>query len=296
MKKIKLGRLLERILKWVAAFILLLVTGILGSQVWRAIAEAQEPGYDAGGWEVFGVVYAMAIIIPVSSLLALFGNIKAIKSSPLRIWTLSSQVLMCGGYLVYSFVTWEGYFAIPKNPEVMSSSENTLSKQREANGYWEYFHENGALKSKGNYEDGKLEGLWGFYNENGVIRERVTYKNNLRHGAHETFYDSGELRWKRNFKNGELHGSWKTYFKNGRLGIVSNWENGTELNQTKFTYYENGQLKGRAEFKGDDFNGLREEYHENSQLKQTGSYQDGKPTGLWKLFDEEGNLTKTTEY
>ena len=296
MKKIKLGRLLERILKWVAAFILLLVTGILGSQVWRAIAEAQEPGYDAGGWEVFGVVYAMAIIIPVSSLLALFGNIKAIKSSPLRIWTLSSQVLMCGGYLVYSFVTLEGYFAIPKNPEVMNSSENTLSKQREANGYWEYFHENGALKSKGNYEDGKLEGLWGFYNENGAIRERVTYKNNLRHGAHETFYDSGELRWKRNFKNGELHGSWKTYFKNGRLGIVSNWENGTELNQTKFTYYENGQLKGRAEFKGDDFNGLREEFHENSQLKQTGSYQDGKPTGLWKLFDEEGNLTKTTEY
>ena len=296
MKKIKLGRLLKRILKWVAAFILLLVTGVLGSQVWRAIAEAQEPGYDAGGWEVTGVIFAMYFIIPVSSFLALFGNIKRIKSSPLRIWTVSSQVLMLTCVLVYSFVTLGGYFAIPKNPEVMSSSENTLSKQREANGYWEYFHENGALKSKGNYEDGKLEGLWGFYNENGVIRERVTYKNNLRHGTHETFHDSGESLWKRNFKNGELHGSWKTYFKNGRLGIVSNWENGTELNQTKFTYYENGQLKGRAEFKGDDFNGLRDEFHENGQLKQTGNYQDGKPTGLWKLFDEEGNLTKTTEY
>ena len=152
MKKIKLGRLLERILKWVAAFILLLVTGILGSQVWRAIAEAQEPGYDAGGWEVFGVVYAMAIIIPVSSLLALFGNMKAIKSSPLRIWTLSSQVLMCGGYLVYSFVTLGGYF--PKNPEVMSSSENTLSKERESNGYWEYFHENGKIQSSICYKEG----------------------------------------------------------------------------------------------------------------------------------------------
>ena len=137
--------LLKRILKWLTAFILLLVTGVLGSQVWRAIAEAQEPGYDAAGFEIFGVVYAMAIIIPVSSLLALFGNMKAIKSSPLRIWTLSSQVFMGVGYLVYSFIT----FAIPKNPEPISISEHAVHNQVTANGYWEYYHENGGIESKG---------------------------------------------------------------------------------------------------------------------------------------------------
>ena len=52
----------------------------------------------------------------------------------------------------------------------------------------------------------------------------------------------------------------------------------------------------RAEFKSDDFNGLREEFHENGELKQTGSYQDGKPIGIWKEFDEEGNLTRSDEF
>ena len=55
-------------------------------------------------------------------------------------------------------------------------------------------------------------------------------------------------------------------------------------------------MKSRAEFKGDDFNGLREDFHENGQLKQTGSYQDGKPIGIWKQFDEEGNITRSEEF
>ncbi|SVC52140.1 uncharacterized protein METZ01_LOCUS304994, partial [marine metagenome] len=102
--------------------------------------------------------------------------------------------------------------------------------------------------------------------------------------------DTGELLWKRNFKNGKLHGSWNSYYKDGRIRIESNWENGTELNQTRFTYYENGQLSGRAEFKGDEFNGLIEEFHENGQLKETGNTKEGKQVGVWKRFDEEGNL------
>jgi len=199
--------LLKRILKWLTAFILLLVTGVLGSQVWRAIAEAQEPGYDAAGFEIFGVVYAMAIIIPVSSLLALFGNMKAIKSSPLRIWTLSSQVFMGVGYLVYSFIT----FAIPKNPEPISISEHAVHNQVTANGYWEYYHENGGIESKGHYKDGKPEGLWEFYYETGDIKQRGTYKNGRKDGTEELYYDYyGEIRKIENSieKDTDILGEW----------------------------------------------------------------------------------------
>ena len=82
----------------------------------------------------------------------------------------------------------------------------------------------------------------------------------------------------------------------GTSPSLTRWRAGKELNQTRFMYYEGGQLMGRAEFKGDDFNGLREEFHENGELKQTGSYQDGKPIGIWKEFDEEGNLTRSDEF
>ena len=167
------------------------------------------------------------------------------------------------------------------------------SKSHKRNGLYEEFYENGQLKETGNYQDGKQDGLWEFYRENGNIRERVTYRNDLMHGTHETFYDSGEINWKRNYKDEALHGRWESFFKDGKTNILSNWKNGIELNQTRFAYYKNGQLKGKADFKGDKLNGLYEEFYENGQLKETGNYQDGKQDGLWESFDKEGNLTRT---
>ena len=170
---------------------------------------------------------------------------------------------------------------------------NILSDRRKANGYWEFYHENGETESKGNYKDSIPEGLWEFYYKNGNIKERVNYNDGLRHGTHETFYDSGEINWKRNYKDGELDGRWESFFKDGKTNILSNWKNGKELNQTRFAYYENGQLKAKQGFQGDQLNGLYERFYENGELMETGNYLDGKQDGLWESFDKEGNLTRT---
>ena len=159
------------------------------------------------------------------------------------------------------------------------------SKSHKRNGLYEEFYENGQLKETGNYQDGKQDGLWEFYRENGNIRERVTYTNDLMHGTHETFYDSGEINWKRNYKDGALHGRWESFFKNGKTNILSNWKNGIELNQTRFVYYKNGQLKVRQDFKDNKPEGLYEKFDEEGLLMYKGTYEDGKMEGLFETYD-----------
>ena len=39
------------------------------------------------------------------------------------------------------------------------------------------YYENGHLKSKENWKDGKLNGLWEIYNYNGQLRSKGRYKN-----------------------------------------------------------------------------------------------------------------------
>ena len=42
--------------------------------------------------------------------------------------------------------------------------------------------------------------------------------------------------------------------------------------------------------------GLHESFYKNGQLKFRGNYKDGEQHGLWEYFDESGNLTKTEEW
>ena len=77
----------------------------------------------------------------------------------------------------------------------------------------EEFHNNGQLKSRGNYKNGKRDGLWEtFYwksNNNpfilhGQLWIRGNYKDGKIYGLYELFHENGQLQEKGNIKDGEL--------------------------------------------------------------------------------------------
>ena len=239
------------------------------------------------GWQFVGIIIQVPVVIILSLILSFLAGY-FVKRSRRRIFLETSFIII----LVWEILLFNNSM----NPERISTSENATLNQTITNGYWEYYHENGGLKSKGNYEDGLEVGIWEHYYENGNTKDLWDYGDDRIYWTHKAFRETGELLWERSLFYGDLHGTWISYYQDGSIRIKSNWEHGKELNQTRFMYYEGGQLMERAEFKGDDFNGLREEFHENGELKQTGSYQDGKPIGIWKEFDEEGNLTRSDEF
>ncbi|MGF6906853.1 toxin-antitoxin system YwqK family antitoxin [Fusobacterium sp. PH5-44] len=55
-------------------------------------------------------------------------------------------------------------------------------------------------------------------------------------------------------------------------------------------YYDNGALKSTGTYKNGNLNILYVEYHPNGRKKVEGSYDNGKKIGIWKYFDDKGQL------
>ena len=78
--------------------------------------------------------------------------------------------------------------------------------------------------------------------------------------------------------------------------LVTRYSTVYEVNsQIPFTgvatgYYENGQLKGKGNYKDGELNGLLEMYHENGQLEEKVNYKYGERHGLSKSYQENGQV------
>ena len=62
------------------------------------------------------------------------------------------------------------------------------------------------------------------------------------------------------------------------------------------TYYDNGELKSRANYKDGERNGLSESWYANRQLKLRVNYKDDKLDGLYEYWRENGQLESRTSY
>ena len=75
-------------------------------------------------------------------------------------------------------------------------------------GYAVDYHDNGQLKFKVKFKNGKEDGLQENYYEKGQLAERTNYKNGELHGFFESYYKTGQLRLKGNYRDGYGDGLW----------------------------------------------------------------------------------------
>ena len=102
-------------------------------------------------------------------------------------------------------------------------------------------------------------------------------------------YKDGQVKSIENFKNGKLNGEFKEFFENDSLFQVGTFKNGDMKNIKVF--YENGNLKFEQNLK--DRKGKYRGYYPNGKLEVEGEVFQGDEIGLWKYYNEEGNLLKT---
>lgn len=65
------------------------------------------------------------------------------------------------------------------------------------------YYENGHVKTKGNYKDGKKDGLWENYIDEKLVW-RVNYKYGKEEGLWEYFNEDGSVEETENYKDGKL--------------------------------------------------------------------------------------------
>ena len=90
------------------------------------------------------------------------------------------------------------------------------------------FYENGQLRSKQNFKNGKEEGEFIGYHKNGQLWYKGNYKNGKEEGDHVEYHENGQLWAKGNYKNGKKEGEHVVYYENGQIEEKCNYKNGVK--------------------------------------------------------------------
>lgn len=162
--------------------------------------------------------------------------------------------------------------------------------------------------------------------DNGNIKHKAKYIDGKYHGEVLYYYPNGQTKSKGYSEYGNRIGEWKYYFENGNIETIIFYDKDLNLAKKYILYYENGNIEMMEEFTDDLYrlyyyefkeNGdtlvayypiewetktyVFYEWFENGQLKETGQQRHIQDTGwieigTWQWFDENGNLTKEINY
>jgi uncharacterized protein len=207
----------------------------------------------------------------------------------------------------------EGDF-VGKGSYKMANNKNTFF------GPWEFFYDNGTLKSKGVFdEQEKKTGEWNYYHSNGQLKEKTVYKNDMAEGLSEGWFKNGNKWFLESFTNGKMEGIQTIYYYNGNLKSIIQYKggekNGTEklynisgiltgtqeytkdkLNGMGISLYANGAVKDQATYKDDKAQGSYKSFYENGAKQQEGDFIDNLRQGLWTTYYESGTVNEKTMY
>ena len=93
--------------------------------------------------------------------------------------------------------------------QIENGEENLLEEK--------HFYQNGKLKMKGKFLNGKREGEWKSYFANDQIQSTGTFGNGVRTGEVKIYHPNGNLMIEGFYKEGKEFGHWKFYTKAGKL-------------------------------------------------------------------------------
>ncbi len=213
------------------------------------------------------------------------------------------------GNITENYIFWNGKMI----------AKGDIDKKGQRQGYWKEFYEDGGIKAEGKYMDNKRIGEWKYYHENGNIEQigsfneqgnangewkwfypsgkvlRIDqYKNGLLDGYSVEYYENGKILSEGNYIEDEKDGFW--YFRNGDAVLQGSYFEDMRSGKWQYFYTKGGQLMFEGSFVDDLPEGKHVYYWENGKIKEEGSFAGYKKQGIWKKFDEHGNLVIIIEY
>ena len=140
-------------------------------------------------------------------------------------------------------------------------------------------YENGQNKSKGKVEDGKKDDIWTEWEENGQIKFEGTYR-------------VGQVLREKNYQNDkEINDTIFSYNENGLLEREDNYKDGKLEGSSLYQYNQNGQKELVEHYQdGNLVSRTKSTYYENGQIKKEENYKDGKKDGKWTDWFDNGQI------
>jgi len=185
---------------------------------------------------------------------------------------------------------------------------------------WKEFYPDGTLRAEGRYRNGRRVGRWVFYFPDGTLEQEGRFNNNGQHHGEWTWYHpNGQIHIVQNYQAGEQDGMFREFADDGET-IVSegeyvdgerhgNWVINTGIERSAGRYRSgerHGRWRiysvnsGRPVFEGSFVDGVPNGRHvyfqENGKILEERHYSMGQFNGVWKKYDENGQLFVTITY
>lgn len=117
------------------------------------------------------------------------------------------------------------------------------------NGLFTDYFDNGQLKEKGNYKNGKKDGLWETWFDNGQKEDSAFYKKDALSGKRVMWYPNGQIQLESYWGKAETRiGVWKRYFETGKPESIFGFDDKGEFQGTHLQFYENGNKKRETHY------------------------------------------------
>ncbi len=226
------------------------------------------------------------------------------------------------------------------NYKIKLWKSSTLKKlvsihRNQFHGDYTEWYENGRLKEKGMFRNGKKEDLWQTWYENKSLKSTGKYANNRKHGKWVWFYSSTKVRNRSTFRNGKLEGVELIYHENGKVeaksyynkgmrhGLsIKNSEIGSILEKKKYwkgkliyfakfspklvndssvflfekSWYRNGTLKSIDEYKNGLLSGNSKRWYKSGKIEAHFQYLNGQPHGKYSYWYPTGRIGIMRQY
>ena len=177
----------------------------------------------------------------------------------------------------------------------------------------ENYYENGSLRYRKDYKDGKPFGLWKFYYDNEKIFAEADFSKN-EFGDNWKFYaengttlaeskDSIQLREVATDRSpitivvgaNKYQQTEYQFFENFKLRTKGNLNEGKRDGKW-IAWYNNGKPQSECAYVYGVAQGEQTVYYESGAVRYKGQYLNGNRTGLWQFFDEDGKLLYTQKF
>ncbi|WP_281614419.1 toxin-antitoxin system YwqK family antitoxin [Flammeovirga sp. SubArs3] len=186
---------------------------------------------------------------------------------------------------------WKEFYPSGK---IMSTSEMEGELR---NGSTTVYDEEGNIKQKGNYVEGKIDGIYyTYFPKSESLQKESAFVLGELQGESKEYYISGQVKLLIPFDHNLEHGLRIEYYESGQEMSENKMVEGKSTGNYK-NYYENGQLKSEMiTALGKEQKGVFREYAEDGTLLKEGHMQQGKMHGVTKVFYATGNLKQEFNY
>ena len=147
----------------------------------------------------------------------------------------------------------------------------------------------GKKKGEGNLKDGRMisKTKWDYY-DNGQMKMKGTYTNGKKDGLYTEWFENGQKSWEWTYKDGKRNGLLTKWKKDGQKD--KEWTNKDgEIDGLYTEWYWNGQKYLEVTFKDGKRDGLSTRWYNNGQKRSENTWKDDKWISK-KEWNEDGSV------